>query len=169
MFDVTINVDGVIKGMNDLARDIRLADAAAVREVSQTIVIPAMKRAVSYSGKRAPIGQLGTRTGQLRNQIKLKPWIGKTDGLANGSVRVRGTRSHIARFNEEGTKSHGRYRGGGKIGQGHTRETLRRQSAGHSGLPARKMFATVGAAIRAQAEAGLVASFERNMKAKGYQ
>jgi hypothetical protein len=148
MFDIEFRVDfGQAGGLDQLVKDIKSAEAAAAREVARTILIPAMKVAMSHSGGRAPIGRLGTRTGQTRAQIKAKFWTGK-DGLTNGSVKVIGDRAHIAFFNESGTQSHGKKSGP---------------------LPARKMFETVGRALRATVERAMVTAFERNMKAKGYR
>lgn len=138
MFDVEIKID--TSGLDQLVKDIQDAESKAAREVARSIVVPAMRQAVSFAGDSAPIGQLGTRTGRLRMQMKAKFWRGK-DGLTNGSVKVIGDRAFIARFAETGTK---------------------RQ-------PARKMFEIVGRNLRLAIERAMVASFERHMQAKGYR
>jgi HK97 gp10 family phage protein len=151
VLDVVVNID--IGELDQLSKDIKQAHAAAVREVARTLIVPAAKNALSFQGEHAPVGQLGTRTGKTRAQVKPKFWTGK-DGLLDGTVKVIGDRAHISRFNEAGTKSHGP---GGKRG------------TGKNPLPARKMFETVSNAQRVNIENAIAAAFERNMKAKGYK
>lgn len=135
-------------GLDRLTKDIRASELAAAREVARTIVIPAMRNALSFQGMRAPLGMLGIKSGRTRAQIKAKFWVEKRSGLVNGSVKVRGDRAHIARFHESGTKSHGKNSGP---------------------LLARKMFQTVGLVLRTGMELAFVRAFERNMKVKGYR
>lgn len=162
MLDVFVRIDtSELDQLNEL---VRASQAAAAREVAQTLIIPAMRNALSFHGLHAPVGQLGTRSGRLLSQLKTKFWKAK-DGLVNGAVRIIGDRDHVSRFNELGTKSHGRRP---KV-EGQTREAARAAAAarGNSALPARKMFETVGTALRAQIESQSVLLFERNMKALG--
>ena len=141
-FDLKVDHGSLLQ----LTADAQLADKKAVRFVAESIVIPAMRVSVSFTGKTAPIGMLGTRTGRLLSQVKAKYWKSR-DGLHNGSVKVKGDRAYIARFHEKGTKKHGKHGGP---------------------LPARKMFATVGIAIKSTVEGALVREFEANMKALGH-
>ena len=144
MIDLEIKMDH--RSILQVSEHAKLADKKAVRFVAESIVIPAMRASVSFVGRTAPVGQLGTRTGRLLSQVKAKYWRGR-DGLANGSVKVKGDRAYIARFHEKGTKKHGKHGGP---------------------LPARQMFATVGLAIKSTVEGALVREFEANMKALGH-
>lgn len=143
-FSVTVAVDSVVGGLDKLEYSIRRAEDAAARETARTIVIPAVKEALSYSGPSAPIGRLGVVTGRTRSKVRARFWRNRS-GLLNGSVRVMGNRAHIARFHEKGTRSHGRHAGP---------------------LPARRMFEITGRLIRARCEEMLVESFERNLQTK---
>lgn len=146
MVDLTIDMSKPIADIQKLTDHAKIADKAAVQEVARSFVVPAMKAAVSFTGPRAPMGMLGIRTGRLHNQVKARFFRGR-DGMWNASVRVIGDRAYIAKFNEKGTSKHGK-KGGP--------------------LPARRMFATVGAALRSAIEARMVAEFERNMRALGH-
>jgi len=153
-----VNVDGAIKGIDDLVKDIQDADAKATRRVARTIVLPAVRQALSFpvtENTKAPIGRLGRRSGRTYDQIAVKVWKSKKDGLYNAAVKVRGDRAFIARFHEHGTQSHGR---------------VPKQPTGKSrALPARKMFAITGAALKVVTESAMVSAFESEMKAKGYK
>ena len=142
--EVQVSVEAAIQYLLKLEFDARKAVETAVRETAEGVALPAMRSALSFAGERAPIGQLRTNTGKLRSQVRPKFWIGR-DGLLNAAVKVVGDRAHIARFHETGTKSHGRQAGP---------------------LPARRMFAIVGAAIRPHIERALLQSFERQLTAR---
>lgn len=143
-FEVKVDFSSAMKMLDGLNDDIRRAQDKATREVARKTIVPAVKQALSFTGGKAPLGQLGTRTGRTRSKVRARFWKGQ-DGLLNGAVKVMGDRAYIARFNEKGTKSHGRHGGP---------------------LPARLMFETVGRAIRGQVEGALVDALERNLQAK---
>ncbi len=145
MLEIDISID--LSGLEELTKDIQAADSTAVRRVAQTVIIPAMQRSMSFTGTHAPEGQLGARSGRTRAQLKAKFFRGR-DGLMNGAVKVIGDRNHIARFNNDGTRTHGR-KGGP--------------------LAARKFFQAVGAAVHSVVEQALVTEFEKAMHAKGYR
>jgi hypothetical protein len=145
MFDVSVKIDK--NELPQIVKDIRLADKKAARDVASRIVIPAMRVAMNYTGQRpAPIGRLGAVSGETQSQLGTKFWTDR-DGMTNAAVKVIGDRAHIARFNEAGTRSHGR---------------------NGSPLPAHKMFETVGRALRNTVEQTLVREFEANMRALGH-
>src|SRR5262245_2386523 len=125
MVDLKIDFSGPFAEVEKLNNDVRIADKRAMKSVSESLVVPAMKRVLSFTGPKAPIGELGTRTGRLRSQVRAKFWKGR-DGLANAAVKVIGDRDFVSRINEHGAKSHGRHasRQGGE-----TREAARARAA----------------------------------------
>lgn len=160
MVSIKVDISGALREVERLRRRIDKAMELAVHEVTLGIAVPAARAAVSFTGPTAPIGQLGTRTGQLLMQVQAR-FYRLRSGEPAASVRVRGNRAHIAAFNERGTKSHGRY---GVSKKGKSRFQLRRAAAlrGTSALPARRMFATAFAQSKAQMEAALKAAFEKH-------
>lgn len=134
MIDVSITMDR--RQFERFVANTRAADNDAVRKVATGVVLPAMRVAFSHVGPHAPTGQLGVITDRTRQQLRARFWKAR-DGLMNGTVRVIGNRSHIARFGETGTKHQ----------------------------PPRRMFETVGRALRGTIESRLVAEFEQNMRA----
>lgn len=164
MFDITISgFDDVQKYLGSLGDRVRKAEDRAI--VSATAVARnAVRRQFSFTGGKAPIGQLGKRTGKTLAQVKAK-YFRRADGSRGASVKVRGNRGFIAYLNELGTKSHGHYAGGAKLGQGFGRSELRNRSAGLGrGLPARKMFATAWQLVQRQVEQKLLDSFDQNIR-----
>lgn len=157
---IKVDLSEALKEVERIRKRIDRAMTLAVREVTLGIAVPAVRQAVSFTGEHAPIGRLGTRTGQLLSQVAPKFYRLK-DGTPGGSVRVRGTRAFIAAFHEKGTQSHGRY---GVSKTGKTRAQLRKSAArkGTSALPARRMLATAFAQIKTQMEIALKASFEKH-------
>jgi hypothetical protein len=168
MFTIDVKVDAAIMELDRIQEKARRAADAAVHEATTGIAMPAMRSALSFKGKKAPVGQLGSRTGLLVRQLEAK-FFTRLSGEPSASIRVRGTegkRNIIAAWHEKGTRSHGRY--GVKRRAGKSRDQLRRAAArrGTSPLPARAMFGTVFKAIQSQLEALLKTSFERHFQSE---
>lgn len=148
--DISLDIDisGILQRLNVIDAAVLKANEAAVRAAG-AVAVTVVRGSVSFAGHPAPIGQLGTRTGRLLNQVQAKVFRSHRTGLAGVAVKVIGDRAHIMRFHENGTASHG-----GRRRSSVSQTRRRKVKAGTRGdrgpLPARQVFAM--AYLRASAE-----------------
>lgn len=117
---------------------------------------------MSFSGEKAPKGQLGRKSGRTLAGMYVKTFLSKS-GLQGVSIKSHKDRAHILRYNEYGTKSHGRYL---KASKGKTRNIRRIHAAkfGKSALPARLILATTWQAINSAAATIYANEFEAHFQ-----
>jgi hypothetical protein len=137
MVEVTVDASSAIKGMISAEQALHDATAAAVRATAIFVQVR-VQSAMSFAGPKAPIGQLGMRTGRLRAGIIIKMFR-QRDGFDGASVQPDKARKHIQRFNEYGTKT---------------------------GIPARMVFHTVWRQINAAAATLFTGRFTQVFESK---
>lgn len=174
MVDVSINVSGAVNTLDRALAAIVEANDLAIHDAAEVVLNP-LRVNLSHTGGKAPIGELGTRTGQLVSQTVAK-YFHRRNGLLGVALKVMGDRRFIAHMNEYGTKSHGRVpgfktiKGNGIFHKGKrvSRES-RRMSAlrhGNSALPGHFPFAYTWRAVEAAAIAAYEESFSRNFESR---
>lgn len=138
MIEVMIDARGAQRFLTDVETAIESANAAAIRAAA-AFTLTRVKLSLSFTGKKAPIGQLGLRTGKLRAATDIKLFR-QRNGLDAASIRPAREQQHILRFHEYGTVSHGRYP---KRTIGFDKKSRRILAAklGNTPLPARMPFA----------------------------
>lgn len=144
----------------------RKANEMAVKVTAQ-YALGQLKPNLSFPGKVAPIGQLGTRTGRLLSQAGIRIFR-QRNGLFGASVRILGDRAHVAHINEVGAATHGgRY---GKKLQAKKASTglkglrVRLYGGDRGPLPARAMFALTWKRIESQMAVVYSRTFDANYK-----
>ena len=108
MFAVTTDTKAVSKQLlKDIPEAMRRASKEAVMKAAE-FAFERVKANLSYTGGKAPIGQLGIRTGRLKSQVIIKTFAQK-NGYTGASVQVEKGRDRrfVMHINEYGARSHG--------------------------------------------------------------
>jgi hypothetical protein len=99
MIEFSVDVSGAHRGLELIEKNIRLAASRALHPAAERVLIR-LHRNMS-AGDNAGVGQIASRTGQLRAQTQIRYFL--KGGFIAASIKTRGSRSHIARFLENGT------------------------------------------------------------------
>jgi hypothetical protein len=170
MLTGTVDIRGALKDVEKISGAMMKASDRAIEVAGQAAKGPLVAN-LSFTGKTAPIGQLGSRTGKLRSQVTVKLFR-QRNGRLGVALKVMGDRAHIMSMHEKGTASHGRYflnQGTDyKLAKrGKTRAQLRKLAAGHgrTALPARRVFEMTWKAIESTIVRIFAETFDREFDA----